>query len=91
MSKILTSLTHKTMTTLEQLQQDIQTLSEAERQLLMDFIQLLKRGHAVSAVNSLPSENKPSFLEVASEFVGCLEGGPGDLATNKKHMEGFGK
>ena len=79
------------MTTLEQLQQDIQTLSEAERQLLSDFIQLLKRSHIVSSTNNLPAENKPSFLEAASEFVGCLEGGPGDLATNKKHMEGFGK
>lgn len=79
------------MTTLEQLQQDIQTLSEAERQLLIDFIQLLKRSHTISSTNNLSAENKSSFLEVASEFVGCLEGGPGDLATNKKHMEGFGK
>jgi hypothetical protein len=23
--------------------------------------------------------------------VGCVDFGPGDLATNKKHMEGFGK
>ena len=23
--------------------------------------------------------------------IGCVSFGPGDLATNKKHMEGFGK
>jgi len=23
--------------------------------------------------------------------IGCFDSGPGDLATNKKHMEGFGK
>lgn len=50
-----------------------------------------KRSHTVSSTNNLPAENKSSFLEAASEFVGCLEGGPGDLATHKKHREGFGK
>lgn len=79
------------MTTLEQLQQDIQTLSEAERQLIYDFIQLLKKSHTLPLPSPPISEDQPSFLESASEFVGCLEGGPGDLATNKKHMEGFGK
>jgi len=79
------------MTSLEQLQQDIQTLSEAERQLLIDFIQLLKRSHTVTPTDNRFTESQPSFLEEASEFVGCLEGGSGDLATNKKHMEGFGE
>ncbi len=23
--------------------------------------------------------------------IGCVDFGPGDLATNKKHLEGFGK
>jgi hypothetical protein len=79
------------MTILEQLQQDIQTLSEAERQLLIDFIQILKKTHTLNPTTSLSTENRPSFLEAASEFVGCLEGGPSDLATNKSHMAGFGK
>lgn len=25
------------------------------------------------------------------KFAGCIEGGPSDLATNKKYMEGFGR
>jgi len=31
-----------------------------------------------------------SALEAAMPWVGCVEG-PGDLATNPKYMEGFGK
>jgi hypothetical protein len=77
------------MTTLEQIQQDLQCLSEAEQKLLYDFIQLLKKNHALPSLAT--SMMRPSFLEEASEFVGCLEGGTGDLATNKAHMQGFGQ
>ena len=33
---------------------------------------------------------KGSFAEQAKKFIGAASGGPGDLATNPKHMEGFG-
>lgn len=29
-----------------------------------------------------------SALEAAGDLVGCLDGGPGDLSTNKKYLEG---
>jgi predicted DNA-binding protein len=32
-----------------------------------------------------------SFAEAASKYIGSLEGGPGDLATNPKHLKDFGK
>jgi hypothetical protein len=32
----------------------------------------------------------PSFLEAAAELIGCLDG-PGDLSTNPKYFEGFGR
>ncbi len=32
-----------------------------------------------------------SALEQAGDLVGCFAGGPGDLATNPRHMDGFGK
>ena len=41
----------------------------------------------------LGEENTPprgSFLEAAGDAIGCVEG-PGDLSTNPKHMEDFGK
>lgn len=40
------------------------------------------------------SKNSPggsvSVLEAAGDLIGCLEGGPLDLSTNQKYMEGFG-
>ncbi len=32
-----------------------------------------------------------SALEVAGDSVGKFKGGPKDLSTNKKYMEGFGR
>jgi hypothetical protein len=32
----------------------------------------------------------PSFLEAAARLIGCLDG-PGDLSTNPKYFEGFGR
>ncbi len=32
-----------------------------------------------------------SFSEAARQFIGCLDGGPGDLSTNPKHLKGFGR
>ena len=43
---------------------------------------------------SLPSaEDSESFYDVAARLglIGCLEGGPSDLSTNPKYMEGFGE
>lgn len=31
-----------------------------------------------------------SAYDLAKNLAGCVEGGPIDLATNPKHMEGFG-
>ena len=32
-----------------------------------------------------------SALDKAGDLVGCFEGGPRDLASNPRHMAGFGK
>lgn len=44
-----------------------------------------------------PNEQSPSadhaeqsFLEAAGNLIGCLDG-PGDLSTNPKYFEGFGR
>ncbi len=34
---------------------------------------------------------KSSCLELARDLVGSLDGGPGDLSYNPKHMEGYGR
>ena len=35
-------------------------------------------------------ERGPSFLELAKDLAGCVEG-PEDLSSNKEHLEGYGK
>jgi hypothetical protein len=32
-----------------------------------------------------------SIAELAPEFIGCLDGGPRDLSSNRKHLKGFGQ
>ena len=43
------------------------------------------------AIERYAPEERASFMEAAREFVGCLDAGPGDLATNPKHFKGFGR
>jgi hypothetical protein len=51
----------------------------------------------IDEASRLPSEQPEtadesmSFLEVAGDLIGCLEGLPPDLSTNKNYMESFGK
>jgi hypothetical protein len=36
-------------------------------------------------------EGQPlTFLEAAGDLIGCLKGGPPDLSSNPKYMEGYG-
>ena len=32
-----------------------------------------------------------SFVELAGDLIGSVDGGPGDLASNKKHLGGYGR
>lgn len=34
---------------------------------------------------------KPSCYDLAKPLVGCVKDGPADLASNKKHLKGFGR
>lgn len=36
-------------------------------------------------------EEEPSAYDLMKDGFGCVESGVGDLATNPKHMEGFGR
>jgi hypothetical protein len=35
--------------------------------------------------------NGPTLYEQMKDFIGCIDSGVTDLATNPKHMEGFGQ
>ena len=57
------------------------------RALLRELLSDIPRSAPLSS-----SRNAVSFLDVADKagLVGCLKGGPPDLSTNPKYMEGFG-
>ncbi len=42
------------------------------------------------ALESLAKGKRRSFTALAADLVGCVEG-PSDLASNRKHMMGYGK
>lgn len=42
------------------------------------------------ALASYDAPMKGSFAELAKKYIGAVAGGPGDLATNSRHLEGFG-
>ena len=46
-----------------------------------------------SATAQAESAKQPqlSFYDLTKEFCGCIKGGPADLSTNPKYMEGFGE
>jgi hypothetical protein len=46
---------------------------------------------ALSSEQAAITDEPMSFLSVAGDLIGCLEGLPPDLSTNKSYMEDFGK
>ena len=46
---------------------------------------------ALSSEEVVITEQPQSFLEVAGDLIGCLEGLPPDLSTNPAYLDGFGK
>ncbi len=45
----------------------------------------------LSSEQSTIADEPMSFLSVAGDLIGCLEGLPPDLSTNKSYMDNFGK
>ncbi|HVT16566.1 MAG TPA: ribbon-helix-helix protein, CopG family [Thermoanaerobaculia bacterium] len=42
----------------------------------------------------LAADTRPargSFLALAKDYAGCLEGGPADLSSNAEHLEDYGR
>lgn len=43
------------------------------------------------AIERYTPDEGASFADAARALIGSLDSGPGDLATNPKHLEGFGR
>jgi hypothetical protein len=81
----MTQATDKAQIMLDQ----IKSLTPQQQQEVLDFIEFLQfkaRKHEIE------DEKKKaiSAYEAAKEFAGCVDGGPGDLSTNKKYLAEMG-
>lgn len=53
--------------------------------------EVVRRAVASYIEHAQPSSRKPSALALAGDLVGCFAGGPPDLASNPRHLDGFGR
>ena len=76
------SATTHSQTILEKLN----ALTPQQQQEVIDFIKFLQ---FKAEKKELTEEKTISFYEAAKEYIGCVDGGPGDLATNKDYLRGI--
>ena len=65
-------------------------LGEVLRQLIRDALRIRTRNDGPPKAEDSPEESCYD-LAVKAGIVGMVNGGPSDLSTNPKHMEGFGE
>lgn len=78
------SATTHSQTILEKLN----ALTPQQQQEVIDFIKFLQFKAEKKEITE--EKNTVSFYEAAKEYIGCVDGGPGDLATNKDYLRGIG-
>lgn len=74
---------------IEQIVDKLKTLTSEKQQEVLDFVEFLQTKTLQEEVKSQERE-VVSALTLAQKWVGCVEGGPSDLSTNKKYLEGLG-
>ena len=65
----------------------LNALTPQQQQEVIDFIEFLQ---FKAEKKELTEEKTISLYEAAKEYIGCVDGGPGDLATNKDYLRGIG-
>ena len=71
------------MSTLTEIEQAVETLPRREQRKLLQFL--------TTRLDKPTNERKPSLHDRMKDLCGIADSGIPDLATNKKHMEGFGR
>ena len=83
------------MITLETAIAKTKQLPTEDQKEIIRFVEFLefKSGKAITDQEEVEiTEPKSiSFAEAAKDLIGCLDGLPPDLSTNKTYVEGFGK
>ncbi|MGK7925391.1 MAG: hypothetical protein AB4290_09115 [Spirulina sp.] len=65
----------------------VKVLSSDRQKQVLDFVEFLLFKDTPKEFKH-PDGRPMSALEAAGDLVGCLDGGPGDLSTNKKYLQG---
>jgi hypothetical protein len=86
------------MTQVISLEQDVleklHTLTPEQQQQVLNFIEFLqyqtqKQNEDIED-SSDEETNRIAFQEKLKKYAGCVDGGPGDLSTNKDYLRGKG-
>ncbi|WP_254174604.1 DUF2281 domain-containing protein [Planktothrix pseudagardhii] len=79
----------QTITQAEAIVEMIKTLPLQQQEEVISFIEFLHfKAQKQEILPPKEEQQKISAYEAAQEFAGCLEGGPSDLSTNKKYLQG---
>ena len=73
----------------EQVLEHLRTLPPSQQQEVLHFIVFLNQQRQRTDRSTISISR--SFTASASQYVGCLSGGPSDLSTNPDYMAGFGE
>ncbi|OCQ93367.1 hypothetical protein BCD67_03630 [Oscillatoriales cyanobacterium USR001] len=66
----------------------LKKLTPAQQQQVLDFVEFLLSRQPLPEFTH-PDVTSMSALEAMGDLVGCVDGGPGDLATNKEYLRGI--
>jgi hypothetical protein len=61
-----------------------------KEELVRDFVRA-GLATARTTLSDDASGRAPTCFDLSKDLAGCLDGGPGDLATNPAHMNGYGQ
>lgn len=72
----------------EAILEKVRTLPIDRQQQVLDFVEFL--ANKPNKPELADEDGEPvSFFTATQKFAGCLDGGPSDLSTNKKYLEGL--
>lgn len=70
---------------------NLDSLTLDQQDAVLEFIEFLRYKAQKEEAKQPEKENPPmSAYEAAKEFAGCVDFGPGDLATNKDYLKKMG-
>jgi uncharacterized membrane protein len=76
--------------TFAEILEQVEMMTREERQGLMKVLREAEKQDKQKAEQTANKQQK-SFAEAAAHLIGSVDSGLGDLSTNKKYMEGFGR